>query len=90
MTESIKVSVIVPVYNVENYLRKCLDSLMDQTLKECEFICINDGSTDNSGTILHEYEKRDKRFKVIDKQNSGYGKTMNLGLDMAIHRNSGE
>ena len=56
MNSRIKVSVLVPIYNVEKYLPKCLDSLCAQTLKDIEFICINDGSTDDSGSILQEYE----------------------------------
>ena len=78
----IKVSIIVPVCNVEKYLFKCLESLRTQHLKEVEFICINDGSKDNSLHILREFESKDSRFKVIDKPNSGYGHTMNLGLSM--------
>lgn len=77
------ISVIVPIYNVELYLEECLDSLIAQTYQNMEFICINDGSTDNSLKILREYEKRDARIKVLDKPNEGYGKTMNRGLEMA-------
>ena len=78
-----KVSILVPVYNVEQYLQECLESLINQTLKEIEIICINDGSTDNSPQILKDYERKDSRIKVINKQNSGYGHTMNVGLDNA-------
>ena len=78
-----KVSILVPVYNVERYLRECLDSLINQTLKDIEIICINDGSTDNSLEILKEYAQNDKRIKIIDKQNTGYGASMNIGLDNA-------
>lgn len=78
-----KVSVVVPVYNVEKYLKECLDSILAQTLKEIEIICINDGSTDSSGKILDEYAKKDSRIVVIHKKNSGYGHTMNIGLDRA-------
>lgn len=77
------ISVIVPVYNVEPYLEECLDSLTAQTYRKMEFICINDGSTDHSLTILRGYEKKDARIKVIDKPNEGYGKTMNRGLELA-------
>ena len=80
---SIAVSVLTPVYNVEPYLRECLDSLESQTLREMEFICINDGSTDDSLAILKEYARRDSRFVIIDKPNSGYGASMNCGLDVA-------
>lgn len=79
----VSVSVLTPVYNVERYLRQCLDSLAAQNLSDVEFICLNDGSTDGSLEILREYESRDTRFRVIDKPNSGYGATMNRGLDEA-------
>lgn len=79
----IKVSVLTPVYNVKRYLRQCLDSLVAQTLDNIEFICIDDGSTDGSSEILDEYAARDSRFRVIHKQNEGYGKTMNLGIRVA-------
>lgn len=78
-----KVSVLVPVYNVERYLSECLDSIVNQTLKDIEIICINDGSTDSSLSILEEYAKNDSRIKIIDKSNSGYGISMNIGLDNA-------
>ena len=81
--EKPKVSIIVPVCNVELYLEECLQSLEKQTLKEIEIICINDGSTDNSLSILKKYAKKDKKFKVIDKDNAGYGHAMNIGMDMA-------
>lgn len=74
------ISVLVPIYNVEKYLRECLDSLKNQTMTDLEFICINDGSTDSSRDIIEEYLKIDGRFKVIDKPNSGYGASMNMGL----------
>ena len=80
--DEIKVSVIIPVYNVENYLEECLSSLAKQTLTEIEFICIDDGSIDNSANILEGFEK-DDRFRIIHKKNEGYGKTMNLGLQLA-------
>ncbi len=85
MTEQFeyKISVCVPIYNVEKYLRECLDSIINQTLKEVEIICVNDGSTDNSLNILKEYAKKDNRIKVIDKENSGYGASMNVALDSA-------
>ena len=71
----IKVSVIVPCYNVEKYLPKCLDSLVNQTLKEIEVICINDGATDNTLSILKDYEKRYKnKIVIIDKKNEGVWK----------------
>lgn len=78
-----KISVIIPVYNVEKYLRECLDSVVNQTLKDIEIICVNDGSTDNSLEILKEYEKQDSRIKIIDKKNEGAGAARNLGLKSA-------
>ena len=78
-----KVSVIVPIYNVEKYLRQCLDSIANQTLKDIEIICVNDGSKDGSLAIIQEYAAKDSRFVVIDKPNAGYGHSMNVGLDAA-------
>lgn len=78
-----KVSVLVPIYNVEQYLPECLDSLCAQTLKNIEIICINDGSTDASGAILDEYAKNNSNIVVISKKNSGYGDSMNRGLEAA-------
>lgn len=82
-TGNVKVSVIIPVYNVEGYLEECLDSAINQSLQEMEFICVNDGSTDNSPNILKDYAAKDRRIKIIDKDNAGYGHVMNLGMDMA-------
>ena len=79
----VKVSVLVPVYNVKKYLRQCLDSLVAQTLDAIEFVCIDDGSTDGCSEILDEYAKKDARFRVIHKENSGYGASMNVGLRAA-------
>lgn len=76
----IKVSVILPVYNAEEYLNECLDSIVNQTLKDIEIICINDGSTDNSLDILETYAKNDKRIKIISKENGGLGAARNIGL----------
>ena len=83
MSSRVKVSVLVPIYNVEDYLPECLDSLVGQTLKEIEIICINDGSTDSSPDIIKQYAKDDKRVVVINKKNSGYGDSMNKGLEKA-------
>lgn len=77
------VSVLTPVYNVAQYLPQCLDSLQNQKLENIEFICINDGSTDNSLEILQSYAAKDSRFRIIDKSNSGYGASMNLGIKAA-------
>ena len=82
-SDMIKVSIVVPVCNVEMYLRECLDSVVNQTLKEIEIICVNDGSKDGCEAILEEYARKDKRVKVIDKENAGYGHAMNIGMDMA-------
>lgn len=79
----IKVSVIIPVYNVEPYLRECLDSVVNQTLKEIEIICVDDGSTDDSLKILREYENRDKRVLVYTQINSGQSAARNHGLKYA-------
>lgn len=78
-----KVSIIIPVYNVEQYLEKCLDSLISQTLKDIEIICINDGSTDNSLEVLNDYAKKDNRIKIISKENEGQGIARNLGIELA-------
>ncbi len=78
-----KVSVVVPVYNVEKYLKECIDSILNQTLEDIEIICVNDGSTDSSLDILNDYAKKDSRIIVINKSNSGYGHTMNMGLNAA-------
>ena len=78
-----KVSVIIPTYNVEQYLRECLDSILQQTLQEIEIICVNDGSTDSSLEIINEYAEKDSRIVVITGPNGGYGKAMNKGLDAA-------
>lgn len=78
-----EVSVIIPVYNVEKYLPQCLESVINQTLREIEIICVNDGSTDASGLILDGYAKKDSRILVIHKENTGYGNSMNTGLDRA-------
>ena len=82
-SDDIKVSVVTPVYNVETYLPECLESLRRQRLRGIEFICVNDGSTDGSLAILQDYARRDPRFVVIDKPNSGYGATMNVGVSRA-------
>lgn len=76
----VKISIILPVYNAENYLKECLDSLINQTLNDIEIICINDGSTDNSLNILNEYQKRDNRIKIYSQKNSGVSVARNLGL----------
>lgn len=74
---------VVPVYNVEKYLVKCLESLKRQTFSDIEVICIDDGSTDGSGRILDEFAEKDERFTVIHKNNTGYGHSVNIGLSKA-------
>ena len=75
-----QVSVIIPVYNVEKYLRQCLDSVINQTLEDIEIICVNDGSTDKSREILNEYAYKDSRIIVIHKENGGLASARNEGL----------
>ena len=78
-----EISVVVPVYNVEPYLRRCIDSVLAQTFKDFEVICLNDGSPDNSWQILEKYAKKDKRIKIINKDNTGVSDTRNIGLQQA-------
>lgn len=78
-----KVSVLVPIYNVEKYLRQCLQSICEQTLPDIEILCINDGSTDSSRNIIEAFHQKDSRVKLINKVNTGYGNSMNVGLDHA-------
>jgi glycosyltransferase involved in cell wall biosynthesis len=78
-----KISVIIPVYNVERYLQRCLDSVINQTFKDIEILCVNDGSTDNSLTILNEYAQKDTRIKILNKVNGGLSSARNYGLDNA-------
>lgn len=77
------ISIIVPVYNVENKVNRCLDCLVNQTYKNIEMLLIDDGSTDNSGQICDEYAKKDKRIKVIHKQNGGVSSARNVGIKEA-------
>ncbi|MDR6878659.1 glycosyltransferase [Bacillus sp. 3255] len=81
---AVKVSVIVPVYNAEKYLIPCLDSLLSQTLQECEFIFINDGSRDLSGKIIEDYTKKDSRIKLLHQENQGVSMARNKGLLSAV------
>lgn len=77
------VSIIIPIFNGEKYLKKCLDSICNQTLKNIEIICINDGSTDNTLKILKKYVSKDKRIKIISTENNGQGSARNKALDIA-------
>ncbi|HBH6553357.1 TPA: glycosyltransferase family 2 protein, partial [Enterococcus faecium] len=80
---SVKISVIVPCYNVEKYIDECINSLINQTLKDIEIILLNDGSTDNTLAILKKYEKLDSRIKVYEHKNMGLGPTRNRGIKIA-------
>lgn len=80
---NILVSILVPVYNTSKYLEKCMDSLIKQTLREIEIICVNDGSTDNSLEILEEYAKKDPRVIIVNKPNGGLPSARNAGIDRA-------
>ncbi len=83
MSETPLVSVIIPVYNAEKYLRECLDSVINQTLTEIEIICVDDGSTDSSLNILREYEAKDRRFRVLTQKNQFAGVARNNGMAIA-------
>jgi len=78
-----KISIIIPVYNVEAYLEECLDSILTQDLSDIEIICVNDGSTDHSLEILKRYAENDKRIIIITQENSGPGRARNIGLKKA-------
>lgn len=86
MKHPVKVSVIIPVYNVEEYLPFALESCVNQTLYDVEFICVNDGSTDGSLAILNDYAKKDQRIIVVDKPNGGVSSARNKGLELACGR----
>lgn len=79
----IKVSIVIPIFNVEKFLEQCVTSIMKQTLQEIEIICVNDGSSDNSLNILNELASKDSRIIIINKVNSGYGDTVNIGMKAA-------
>ena len=81
----IKISVIIPVYNVQDYLREFLKSIINQTYKNLEIICINDGSTNNSLMILKEYKKKDKRIKIINQNNKGEQKYRNENNNRGLY-----
>ncbi len=78
-----RISIIVPVYNVEKYLKKCVDSILGQTFTDFELLLIDDGSTDNSGSICDELAKTDNRIKVIHKENGGLSDARNIGIEVA-------
>ena len=81
--KKLAVSVIIPVYNREKYLERCLNSLINQSLKEIEIICVDDGSTDNSADILNKYQTKDARIKIILQRKEGVSAARNKGIDMA-------
>lgn len=78
-----KISVIIPVYNTERYLRECLDSVVNQSFQDIEIICVNDGSTDHSAEILNEYAQKDSRIQIVSQVNQGLSAARNAGLDVA-------
>ena len=78
-----RITVIIPVYNVEQYLRDCLDSMLNQTMSDWEAICVNDGSIDGSAIILEEYARKDERIKVIEQSNGGLSAARNAGMKVA-------
>lgn len=77
------ISIIVPIYNAEKYIKRCIDSILSQTYKELQIILINDGSTDNTLTILNEYVQYDSRIQIINKENTGVSETRNIGIEMS-------
>lgn len=77
------ISIIVPVYNVEEYLKQCLDSILGQTYRNWELILVNDGSTDSSGLICQEYAEKDARFRYFEKENGGQSEARNYGIEQA-------
>ena len=84
MNEETKVSVIVPIYNVEAFLPRCLDSLRRQTLSDIEIILVDDGSPDGCGAIADRYAREDGRFRVIHQANAGLAAVRNRGIEMAL------
>jgi glycosyltransferase involved in cell wall biosynthesis len=83
MTDDLKISVIVPVYNVERYLDRCVESIASQTYRNLEIILVDDGSPDKSPEMCDVWAKKDSRIKVIHKKNGGLGDARNAGLDVA-------
>ena len=83
MSETVKVTVVIPVYNAQRHLRQMLDSVISQTLKEIEIICVDDGSTDSSKEILEEYKSKDERITVLHQQNLFAGVARNTGMKAA-------
>ena len=77
------ISIIIPIYNVEKYLRRCLESVQNQTFTDWEAICVNDGSSDSSADIVREFAARDARFKLVNKENGGLSDARNAGMAVA-------
>ena len=82
-TAAVAISVIIPIYNVEKFLPRCLDSVINQSFKNIEIICVNDGSTDKSGKILAKFAEKDARFRVITQDNQGLSASRNNGMEVA-------
>ena len=80
------ISVIVPVYNVEQYLDQCIESIVNQTYRNLEIILVDDGSRDNSGKMCDKWAEKDNRIKVIHKENGGLSDARNVGIDMATRK----
>lgn len=80
---NVKISIIIPIYNTEQYIQQCLNSIVNQTLQDIEIICVNDGSTDNSLKIIEQYAKKDTRIKVVTQKNKGQSAARNAGLNIA-------
>lgn len=78
--DNVQISVLVPCYNVEKYVDQCIQSIINQKFRDLEIICINDGSTDSTLKILNKYKQLDNRIIIIDKKNSGYGASLNIGI----------
>ncbi len=83
MPQNIKFSIIIPVYNVEEYLAECIDSILSQDYNNIQILCINDGSTDNSLKLLEKYAKKDRRIKIFSQKNQGQGIARNVGIKNA-------
>ena len=82
----VKISYILPCYNVEKYIATCLESLIKQTLNEIEIICINDGSTDDTLSVIKSYQSKDNRIKVVTYHNQGPGAARNLGIGFQLRK----
>ena len=80
---NIKISVVIPVYNTEKYLKKCIESIVNQSLKEIEIIIVNDGSPDNSYQIIEEYKEKDRRIIAVNQENGGISSARNKGIELA-------